>query len=188
MQVHFEGNIIDYFGLAPASTCTTQLSTGISRQKTIFLSAVFVRLAEGILHDTAASSAPPRERLRQLCSGLRGMFHSYPSLARAVVVTAGSLPQAQAFQVQIVGMLREMGVAESDLARSYQALETHVSGGSYYDYTSAPDHLSQRRTRYREANDVSLDQFARKDSDIDDLNETTFMWVLDLILDGAVRN
>ena len=116
------------------------------------------------------------------------MFHSYPSLARAVVVTAGSLPQAQAFQVQIVGMLREMGVAESDLARSYQALETHVIGGSYYDYTSAPDHLSQRRARYREANDVSLDQFARKDSDIDDLNETTFMWVLDLILDGAVRN
>ena len=152
------------------------------------LSAVFVRLAEGILHDTAASSAPPRERLRQLCSGLRGMFHSYPSLAPAVVVTAGSLPQAQAFQVQIVGMLREMGVAESDLARSYQALETHEIGGSYYDYTSAPDHLSQRRTRYREANDVSLDQFARKDSDIDDLNETTFMWVLDLILDGAVRN
>ncbi len=152
------------------------------------LSAVFVRLSEGILHDTAASSAPLRERLRQLCSGLRGMFHSYPSLAPAVVVTAGSLPQAQAFQVQIVGMLREMGVAESDLVRSYQALETHVIGGSYYDYTSAPDHLSQRRTRYREANDGSLDQFSRKDADIDALNEATFAWVLDLILDGAIRH
>ena len=134
------------------------------------LSAVFVRLAEGILHDTKG---------RLLSCAMGNLI---------VLVTAGSLPQAQAFQVQIVGMLREMGVAESDLARSYQALETHVIGGSYYDYTSAPDHLSQRRTRYREANDVSLDQFARKDSDIDDLNETTFMWVLDLILDGAVRN
>ena len=43
-------------------------------------------------------------------------------------------------------------------------------------------------TRYREANDESLDQFSRKDVDIDALNEATFTWVLDLILDGAVRH
>lgn len=152
------------------------------------LSAVFVRLAASILYEAADTTIEPRARLRQLCFGLRGMFHTYPSLAPAVVLTAGTLPQAQSFQLQIVGMLRELGVAESNVARCYQALETHVIGGSYYDFTSAPDHLSQRRARYRSANDASLDEKSRRDSDIDALNEATFIWVLDLILDGAVAN
>lgn len=154
--------------------------------KDALLAAVFVRLAEGILQQAASDDSAPSDRVRALCTGLRGMFHSYPGLVAAVVTTAGTLPHAQTFQSQVLSMLRDMGVADLDLATWYQALETHVIGSSYYDFAGAPAHLEQRRQRYRTSADVCLDDNARTIDDIDALNERAFMWALNALLDAAV--
>ena len=151
------------------------------------LAAIFTAYAGDLLEKSARDPRPAGDRLRALCLGLRQTFREHSQLVPAVVMAGGSLPHANEFQGQVLAMLREMGVPEERLARTYQALETHVIGSSYYDFAASPHHLDQRRVRYRATTDAALDLHCRRTEDIDAMNEDAFSWVLDRMLDAAGR-
>jgi hypothetical protein len=61
--------------------------------------------------------------------------------------------------------------------------EGYVAGTSLFDLAGAPDHLEQRRRRYRAMSHPAFDEHSRSQDAIERLNEATFAHGLAVLLD-----
>lgn len=131
----------------------------------------------------AALSDDPRERIIDAATGLRAMFREHPA-ASTVMMTIGGQPAESLGSTRIIlDAMRELGVPDKQLLRSYQALESYVIGACLFDFSGAPDHLEMRRQRFAATGDPTLAKRIRSVADVDRLNEEAFTWGLRALLE-----
>lgn len=154
----------------------------VSREE--LLVAVLDSILSEVFTSVDVESGTPRERLRRIGHAVRdGFGASGRSAALAAAITSAQ-PYGQFGTQLTLQLLREMGVAEADLAPSYQALESLVLGTTALDYTGAPDHAVQRARRFQSIADPALAAVGADPSMVDDNNTAAFTLSLDALLDA----
>lgn len=129
----------------------------------------------------------PRERLLAMSVAVRDHLHRRPGAAGLFAVVGGDRVAGTALVTSTLAALRDLGVAESDVAVSYQALESYVLGTILYDYAGAPDHVVLRRERFAAVGDSALADVSASDAGVDALNERAFRLGLEALLDRIAR-
>lgn len=152
------------------------------RSKDDLLAQAFVRL---YTHEVLMLSRPgenPRQRLESMCTALRRSYVRHPRLVSAMVMASGEYTQSKEFQLQVLACMREMGVNEALLPICYQALESFVIGGAYFDFNAFPSHVSERRSAYGAIPDLMLGPLT--DEEIRGHTQRAFELGLSALLDG----
>ena len=124
----------------------------------------------------------PRGRIATIALEMRRMFHRHPGAATIFVTSGGARASASAMERVVLVALRELGVAEPDLPRTYQALESYAVGSSLFDFAGAPHHLELRRQRHAAVEDPAMDRVSTSAVQVDAVNEAAFLWGLDALL------
>lgn len=127
--------------------------------------------------------ANPRGRIATIALEMRRMFHRHPGAAMIFVTSGGTRASASAMERIVLDALREMGVAEGDLPRTYQALESYAVGTSLFDFAGAPQHLELRRQRHAAVDDPAMARVSTSAVQVDAVNEAAFLWGLEALLD-----
>lgn len=130
----------------------------------------------------------PRGQVRAIALAMRQMFHRYPGAATFFVSTSGSRAGASQMELVVLHALRQLGVSEDELPVVYQALESYAVGTSLFDYAGAPDHLEDRRLRHKATGDPAMKAVTRSRAQIDNMNESAFLWGLDGLLDHITKS
>jgi AcrR family transcriptional regulator len=131
--------------------------------------------------DRLTLSEDPYERLMAVCLGVRGMFHRYPGASTIFVTTAGTYTGSAQLTLLVVQALRDLGVAEPDLAETYQMVESYVVGASLFDFAAAPHHLESRRHRHAAVGEPALGDLTSA-ARVDANNEAAFRRGLNRLL------
>lgn len=142
--------------------------------KEALLGAVFDELMSQIIELSTPQPTDPQDRLIALCQAARQVLRAHPVLVSSVVQTSGTSPNVIEVQRRAMAALQDMGLADDDLAVAYRIIETYLFGASMFDFTGAPNHLTQRQHRYRT---VALPGFIEASANaaaVDDLNERSF--------------
>ena len=127
--------------------------------------------------------AEPRGRIATIALEMRRMFHRHPGAAMIFVTSGGTRASASAMERVVLDALRDMGVAEADLPRTYQALESYAVGSSLFDFAGAPHHLELRRERHAAVDDTAMARVSTSAVQVDAVNEAAFLWGLEALLD-----
>jgi len=142
-------------------------------------------LADEILGRIAPSdpALSPRQRLEHEARTIRAVMRTHPAIGRLVASNPIDSPSAAAFATRLITALEELGLTGDDLVTGYRLFEGYVAGMSLFDLAGAPDHLEQRRRRYRALSHAAFDEHSRSEDDIDRLNEATYARGLAMLLD-----
>jgi AcrR family transcriptional regulator len=125
----------------------------------------------------------PRERLEREAIEVRTLMRTYPAIGRLIASGPVESETAGAFAGRIIADLEALGLTGDDLVTGYRLFEGYIAGMSLFDLAGAPDHLEQRRRRYRALVHSAFDEHSRSPDDIDQLNEATYRRGLAVILD-----
>jgi AcrR family transcriptional regulator len=117
----------------------------------------------------------PRGRIVSVALALRQMFHRLPGASTIFVTTPGAYAGSAHLQLLVIGALRDLGVPETDIAETYQMLESYIVGASLFDFAAAPHHLESRRVRHAATGDPAMGQVTRSAVRIDANNEAAFL-------------
>ena len=132
----------------------------------------------------AMSASTPRERLKLAVSEVRRVMQAKP-VTGLILANSGNNPPGT--QVEIVHwsvqQLREIGLTGVNLVVGYQVLEGFVLGMTSYDISSQPNPLEVRRQWFRQAEIAEFDDISHSTDEIAAINEKTFQFGLNAILD-----
>jgi TetR/AcrR family tetracycline transcriptional repressor len=142
-------------------------------------------LADEILGRAAPAdpTLSPRGRLEDEALRIREVMRQHPAIGRLVASSPVESPTAAAFAIRIIHDLEELGLTGDDLVTGYRLFEGYVAGMSLFDLAGAPEHLEQRRRRYRSLSHAAFDEHSRSEGDIDRLNEDVYAHGLRVLLD-----
>ena len=126
---------------------------------------------------------PPRARIEHESRTVRSVMREHAAIGGLVASSAIESESAAALAGRIIGALEELGLRGDDLVIGYRLLEGYVAGVTVFDLAGAPDHLEQRRRRYRALSHAAFDEHSRAADDIEQLNEDAFEAGLVAILD-----
>jgi AcrR family transcriptional regulator len=132
----------------------------------------------------AMSATSPRERLKLAVCEVRRVMQAKP-VTGLILANSGNNPPGT--QVEIVHwsvqQLREIGLTGVNLVVGYQILEGFVLGMTSYDISSQPNPLEVRRQWFRQAEIPEFDDISHSTDEIAAINEKTFQFGLNAILD-----
>jgi TetR/AcrR family transcriptional regulator, tetracycline repressor protein len=131
----------------------------------------------------AERSLPARERLAIQAQNARELLRRHPDIGQVVAMSPGDSTAGTAVSARLVADLEALGLHGDALVLAYRLYEGYVLGMSLYDLAGAPEHLEQRRLRYRTLAHPAFDEHSRTTADIDTLNERTFTVGLTALLD-----
>jgi TetR/AcrR family transcriptional regulator, tetracycline repressor protein len=131
----------------------------------------------------ADRSLPARERLAVQAENARELLRRHPDIGQVVAMSPGDSTTGTAVSRQLVADLEELGLHGDALVLAYRLYEGYVAGMSLFDFAGAPEHLEQRRLRYRALSHPAFDKHSRSADEIDALNERTFTVGLAALLD-----
>lgn len=132
----------------------------------------------------------PRERLEQLCLGMRAAMRAHPGMPSIALLPNTSIGESAAvvqFQGLVLKALRDVGLRGHQVALHYRLLEGYVVGLSAFDFAGAPQHLTSRQQRYREVGAPELSDASDGPCSVAALNEEAFQHGLRLLLDSCQR-
>lgn len=124
----------------------------------------------------------PRGRIVSVALALRQMFHRHPGASTIFVTTPGAYAGSAHLQLLVIGALRDLGVPETDIAETYQMLESYIVGASLFDFAAAPHHLESRRMRHAAVGDPAMDLVTGSSVRIDANNEAAFRRGIETLL------
>ena len=130
--------------------------------------------------------AEPRQVLIELAQGFRREARRHPCLSQLMIQTRLEGPAADAIPALVGGALRRLGVPETSVALAYRQLESFVVGSTVFDFSGAPEHLSERRRRLGGLTRLNFDQILTDDDAVEALNEAAFQANLEILLDALV--
>jgi AcrR family transcriptional regulator len=182
--------IADEKGVSALSIRTLAASKGVTSatiyryftDKDDLISAVRTKLLSELIEEV--SGAGPREQLLALGMAFRSQVRAHPCLVEFIAMPSkdGSMTAVNTF---IVDKLRELGLSGGDLVRGFRQLESFVVGVSLFDFSDAPNHLTDRFGRMKNVEDQDFTSRLRTPEDIDTDNEqafeTTFIWLVDML-------
>mgnify|MGYP006273951693 CR=1 FL=1 len=152
-------------------------------------SDLIVALREHLLTDLVAglqsSSLDPYDLLVTGALAFRRSVREHPCLGQIMTLPAFEGSNTAAVPGLIVDALARLGLSGPALVRGYQQIESYVVGSSAFDFGSAPEHLSTRRTRLASGGGAFAELLGQ-DSDVADNNEAAFEASLRAILDSIV--
>jgi len=126
---------------------------------------------------------PPRTRIEHESRTVRSVMSDHAAIGGLVASSGVESESAAALAGRIIGALEELGLRGDDLVIGYRLLEGYVAGVTVFDLAGAPEHLEQRRRRYRALSHAAFDEHSRVAEDIGQLNEDAFEAGLAAILD-----
>lgn len=133
--------------------------------------------------DPAEGSLPARERLEVQAERARALMRRHPEIGQVVAMSPVDSSTGIAVTGMLVTDLEEIGLSGDALVLAYRLYEGFVLGMSLYDIAGAPEHLEQRRLRYRNLAHPAFDEHSRTTADIEALNERVFTTGLSALLD-----
>lgn len=151
--------------------------------KESLLEAMYIRVLDQTVATLANDSLPPIEHIRSVALAFRRALHEHPALV-SVMVSTPNATASYAIQNSIVAGLRDLGVPEVELAKTYQALESFVLGATAFDFTDAPNHLEERKKRFAGSSEPIFRELTSSADQIDRHNEAAFVFGLELMLAG----
>jgi len=125
----------------------------------------------------------PRQRLEQEALAVRRLMRQHPAIGRLVASSPVESPSSAELARRLIRDLEELGLRGDNLVRGYRLFEGYVAGMSLFDLAGAPDHLEQRRRRYRALAHAAFDEHSRSQDDVDRLNEDAYVRGLTALLD-----
>jgi len=125
---------------------------------------------------------PPRTRLEHEALTVRRVMRAHAAVGSLIASSPVESPSAAELASRIIAALEEIGLTGDDLVTGYRLLEGYVAGMSVFDLAGAPDHLEQRRRRYRGLSHPAFDEHSRSKDDIEQLNEEAFAHGLAVLL------
>ena len=128
----------------------------------------------------------PRALITDLAYSFRAECRTHPCLSQLMVLSRLEGPRADALPALVSGAVQRMGFAGVDVARVYRQLESFVIGSTVFDFSGAPDHLSERRRRLGGLTSLGFDQVLTDDAAVEELNEVAFRANLAIMLDALV--
>jgi TetR/AcrR family transcriptional regulator, tetracycline repressor protein len=131
----------------------------------------------------ADRSLPARDRLAAQAQNARTLLHRYPEVGQVVAMSPVDSEPSAVVTGRLIADLEELGLAGDDLVLAYRLYEGYIAGMSLFDLAGAPEHLEQRRLRYRSLSHPAFDEHSRSADAIDALNERTFTAGLSALLD-----
>lgn len=131
----------------------------------------------------ADHSLPARERLEVQARNARTLLRRHPQIGQVVTMSPGDSRAGTAVTARLVADLEDLGLRGDALVLAYRLYEGYALGMSLFDLAGAPEHLEQRRLRYRILAHPAFDEHSRTTTDIDTLNERAFMSGLAALLD-----
>ena len=150
---------------------------------------LIVALREHLLTDLVtglqSSSLDPYELLVTGALAFRRSVRAHPCLGQIMTLPALEGSNTAAVPDLIVGELAKLGLTGPLLVRGYQQIESFVVGSSAFDFSSAPEHLSTRRSRLSSGGGDFAELLVH-DSDVEANNEAAFEASLRAILDAIV--
>jgi len=129
-------------------------------------------------------SGTPRQRIERIARSARDVFGISGRTVMLAAVMTTAQPHGEGIMRLTLELFREMGVAEVDLAPSYQAFESLVLGMTAFDFTNAPDHSAQRARRYRATADPALEAIGAEPSLVEKNDAAAFELALGALLDA----
>lgn len=128
----------------------------------------------------------PRALITDLACSFRAECRTHPCLSQLMVLSRLEGPRAEALPVLVSGAVQRLGFAGADVARVYRQLESFVIGSTVFDFSGAPEHLSERRRRLGGLTRLNFDQVLTDDDAVEALNEVAFQANLEILLDALV--
>jgi len=131
----------------------------------------------------ADPTLPPRARLEHEALTVRTVMREHAAVGGLVAASPIDSPSAAQLAARVITALEELGLTGDDLVTGYRLIEGYVAGMSVFDLAGAPDHLEQRRRRYRALSHPAFDEHSRSPDEINQLNEATYARGLAALLD-----
>lgn len=149
------------------------------------LSAMRDQLLGEVVRDVNLEGEP-RTLITDLACSFRAVCRKHPCLSQLMVLSRLEGPTADALPVLVGGAVQKLGFAGADVARVYRQLESFVIGSTVFDFSGAPEHLTERRRRLARVTDLGFDRVLSDDPAVDALNEEAFEANLEIVLDALV--
>lgn len=127
--------------------------------------------------------AEPRSVLIGLARGFRAQAREHPCLGPLMILARLEGPAADAIPLLAGRALTGMGVPRDRLGLAYRQLESFIVGATVFDFSGAPEHLSDRRRRLAAARQLGFDTYFATDASVDAVNEEAFAATLEVLLD-----
>jgi AcrR family transcriptional regulator len=131
----------------------------------------------------ADDSLPARERLEVQAQHFRTLLREHPAIGQLIAMSPVVSSTGTAVTGRLVADLEELGLHGDALVLAYRLYEGYIAGMSLFDLAGAPEHLEQRRLRFRALSHPAFDEHSRSADKIDALNERTFTAGLSALLD-----
>jgi AcrR family transcriptional regulator len=128
----------------------------------------------------------PRILITDLAAAFRTECRKHPCLSQLMVLSRLEGPTADALPVLVGVALQGLGLKQADVALAYRQLESLILGSTVFDFSGAPEHLSERRRRLGALTDLGFDRVLTDDAAVDALNEAAFEANLQIMLDALV--
>lgn len=125
----------------------------------------------------------PREQIFNTIMTIRSEFERHPNLIPAFATSMGNIPNGLLLSRAMIQQLRKLGLKGEPLVRSYQMLESYLSGGSVIDTGGAPQTFEIRQARYRLLNDPDFDDVARTPSEVERITREAFHTGVNVLID-----
>jgi len=126
---------------------------------------------------------PARERLEHEALTMRGQMRAHAAIGRLVASSPVESATAGQLAARLIAALEELGLTGDDLVIGFRLFEGYVAGMGLFDLAGAPEHLEQRRRRYRALAHPAFDEHSRSQADVEQLNERTYGQGLTALLD-----
>jgi AcrR family transcriptional regulator len=131
----------------------------------------------------ADPSLSARERLEHEALTIRALMREHAAIGQLVASGPVESEAGGLLAARLITALEELGLTGDDLVVGFRLFEGYVAGMSLFDLAGAPDHLEQRRRRYRAMAHPAFDEHSRGQDAIDLLNEATYARGLAMLLD-----
>jgi TetR/AcrR family tetracycline transcriptional repressor len=125
----------------------------------------------------------PRARLEHEALSIRALMREHAAIGQLVASSPVESEAGGLLAARLVDALEELGLTGDDLVIGFRLFEGYVAGTSLFDLAGTPDHLEQRRRRYRAMSHPAFDEHSRSQDAIERLNEATFAHGLTVLLD-----
>jgi AcrR family transcriptional regulator len=167
----------------------------LGRAMGVSASAVYTYFPEreqlvAALADELISRFPPaepslsaRERLEHEALTIRALMREHAAIGQLIASSPVESETGRLLAARLITALEDLGLTGDDLVAGLRLFEGYVAGMTLFDLAGAPEHLEQRRRRYRAMAHPAFDEHSRSQDAIDHLNEATYARGLAMLLD-----
>lgn len=127
----------------------------------------------------------PRARIINIMLVAREVFSEHPNYVVPLITHPGNSVQGGILTLQVIANLEAMGLSGENLVLGHQMLESYVLGANAFDFSSAPNHLEERRLRRRQLEHPDFDATSRTQEQIEAINLKAYIQGGNAILDAC---